>query len=178
MDTNQPVIRKFGTLMLDGEPVEPGTAYGSGKIDIGDTVPGKEITFIWIDVLGVYIADRNVLTNISSKQLEAQGLDAGSPILTTVTTIDGKTYLYRLMRTGMALRPNDNANEWAIAMLATNCDDGLWHWSGAYSWGQPIRPRDDMTPVVGGKDPRNWQFTMSSCQEPEMGFRPVLIPVN
>ena len=45
------IKRKFGTVYLDGSPVAPGAEYPGGgkKIEIRDTVPGKEIAWILFD---------------------------------------------------------------------------------------------------------------------------------
>ena len=56
------IERKFGTVYIDGEPVAPGSEYpGGGKrIEIRESVPGKEITWLLFD--SKLVADRNILT--------------------------------------------------------------------------------------------------------------------
>ena len=53
-------IIKFGSLCLDGFPVNVGTEYKPGQaIKIGETAPGKEIS--WVVVNNLLIADRSIL---------------------------------------------------------------------------------------------------------------------
>ena len=71
------IKRKFGTVYIDGEPVAPGSEYpGGGKrIEIRESVPGKEITWILFD--GKLVADRNILTFVSWDALNENHLVSG-----------------------------------------------------------------------------------------------------
>lgn len=91
------IKRKFGTIYLDGEPVPPGTEYpGNGqKIEIRDTVPGKEIT--WILVNGMLVADRNILTFVSWDALNENHLVFGQQMY-----FSGETWTTRLIKGGRA----------------------------------------------------------------------------
>ena len=72
-------IIKFGSLCLDGFPVNVGTEYKPGQaIKIGETTPGKEIS--WVVVNNLLIADHSILTGISWDDLNANGLVFGKEI--------------------------------------------------------------------------------------------------
>ena len=61
--------QKFGTVYINGAPVDPGIACPAVtditklKIELGDTVPKKEIT--WVLAGNSLVADRNLLRGIS-----------------------------------------------------------------------------------------------------------------
>lgn len=71
------IKRKFGTVYIDGEPVAPGSEYpGGGKrIEIRESVPGKEITWLLFD--SKLVADRNILTFVSWDALNENHLVSG-----------------------------------------------------------------------------------------------------
>ena len=78
------ILEKFGTIYLDGVPVPPGTVLtkcdpnNPPKIELGDTVPGMEIGWVFVD--DRLIADDNILLNVSWDILSASGLAMGKDI--------------------------------------------------------------------------------------------------
>ena len=91
------IKRKFGTVYIDGVPVAPRSEYpGSGKkIEIRDTVPGKEITWVLFD--GKLVADRNILTFVSWDALNENHLVSGQQMY-----FSGETWTARLVKGGCA----------------------------------------------------------------------------
>lgn len=91
------IKRKFGTVYIDGEPVAPGSKYpGGGKrIEIRESVPGKEITWILFD--GKLVADRNILTFVSWDALNENHLVSGQQMY-----FSRETWAVRLIKGGRA----------------------------------------------------------------------------
>lgn len=91
------IKRKFGTVYIDGKPVAPGAKYPGGgkKIEIRDTVPGKEIT--WILFNGKLVADRNILAFVSWDELNENHLVSGQQMY-----FSGETWTARLIKGGSA----------------------------------------------------------------------------
>ena len=91
------IKRKFGTVYIDGKPVDPGAEYPGGgkKIEIRDSVPGKEITWILFD--GKLVADRNILTFVSWDELSENHLVSGQQMY-----FSGETWTARLIKGGRA----------------------------------------------------------------------------
>lgn len=91
------IKRKFGTVYIDGEPVAPGSEYpGGGKrIEIRESVPGKEITWILFD--GKLVADRNILTFVSWDALNENHLVSGQQMY-----FSRETWAVRLIKGGRA----------------------------------------------------------------------------
>ena len=125
-------IIKFGSLCLDGFPVNVGTEYKPGQaIKIGETTPGKEIS--WVVVNNLLIADHSILTGISWDDLNANGLVFGKEI-----SAGGFRFTERLLRVE---KDGGMPNEWDAALDATGDDDAIWHWQGIYFWGQEAAKR-------------------------------------
>lgn len=151
-------IIKFGSLCLDGFPVNVGTEYKPGQaIKIGETTPGKEIS--WVVVNNLLIADHSILTGISWDDLNANGLVFGKEI-----SAGGFRFTERLLRVE---KDGGMPNEWDAALDATGDDDAIWHWQGIYFWGQeaakrsiaPHSARISLCPFQGprcGKSGHEW----------------------
>lgn len=147
---------RLGTLKLRGEKVRvPSTPYGTnhdiplykgGLIEIGDTDPSSlySLTFVEANVkfgsseeTKIFIADRNILVNISPQELDRQGLLYGKRVF-----IDGEEYLLRALTGGPfaysgGIAPGNNGgsdrNEW---------DSFIARKTGSYS-GLPIPGTND-----------------------------------
>lgn len=91
------IKRKFGTVYIDGEPVAPGSEYpGGGKrIEIRESVPGKEITWLLFD--SKLVADRNILTFVSWDALNENHLVSGQQMY-----FSRETWAVRLVKGGRA----------------------------------------------------------------------------
>lgn len=113
------IKRKFGTVYLDGEPVAPGSEYPGGekKIEIRDSVPGKEIT--WVLANGVLIADRNILTRISWDALNANDMAFGHEI-----NLIGEIWFVRIPKDGSV---KNNFGEWGKVLDAVSEDENVLH---------------------------------------------------
>lgn len=166
----------FGSLYFGEVPVDVGARYNGQPLNIGDTVPGKAIT--WVAVNGILIADRCVCDSISWEQLNDAELVFGKKV-----SIDGHQYLCRLLRVGNGA---DTINEWDAALSATSKDDELWHWKQMEFWGQDT-PKSS-TPYIaasascrvvrGHFSPDYWYFRSAVSKSPYVGFRPVLEPLD
>lgn len=121
------VIKKIGTLCLDGQTRQVGAEYDGEKISFGPPAPGKEIECVSTNNL--LIANRCVCRNISWEQLHAQGLVFGIPV-----QIGKEFYLCRCLKVGA--KEGVSKNEWENAVNATMEDDRIWHWKKQYFWGQ------------------------------------------
>lgn len=64
---------KFGSLYMDGQPKEVGGWYPSNEpaLRLGNTVPGKEIT--WIKSGDIYIAEQCLISFISFNNIARWG---------------------------------------------------------------------------------------------------------
>ena len=99
-------IKQFGTLFAGGEPKDSNFVYLGEDIDIRDSVPGKEIT--WVLVNGLFIADRVICQKISWDQLDTMGFVEGREV-----TVGENKYLCRLPKVGCF---NRDPNEWDAAV--------------------------------------------------------------
>ena len=161
--------RTMGSLYFNDHPVAVGSEYDSQELDIGNTVPGKEIT--WVEVNGLLIADRCVCVNISAEQLDSLGFTAGKTI-----NIDGHKYMCRLLKVGAE---RDIPNEWDAALDATSDENDLWHWEDAFFWGQePDKGSPADHALRGYHSARYWYSPLASHRGVRVGFRPVLEPLG
>lgn len=166
-------IVKLGSAYLDQEPTSPGSEYTSGTskvIELGETVPGKEIS--WVVVNGMLIADRCLLTHISWDNLNDNGLVYGKEI-----TIDGMRYQARLLKVGMV---EGEPNEWDDALDIVGESNNLWHWEKAYFWGQEtaIDGYESHRALRGYSSARSWNSRYRHSRISSHGFRPALIPLG
>jgi len=147
------ILEKFGTIYLDGIPVPPGTVLtkcdsnNPPKIELGDTVPGMEIGWVFVD--DRLIADDNILLNVSWDILSASGLTMGKDI-----QIDGDACRVRCL-----LEDKNGGSDWDD-MLDASEDNNIIHWSGTYSLGTSVlSPRSKQALIWGcaekhGRDDR------------------------
>ncbi len=161
--------RIMGSLYFDDHPTTVGSRYDGQELTIGNTVPGKEIT--WVDVNGLLIADRCVCLRINAEQLDGLRFTAGKTI-----SIDGQRYLCRLLKVGAE---RDVPNEWDAALDATSEDDKLWHWKDAFFWGQePVKGWAAIRTLRGDNSARRWRYFSASYRNVLVGFRPALEPLR
>lgn len=132
-------IKKMGTLRILGAAVPtPQKPYYKGDVlgyngtdfEIGDTVAGKEIT--WLKLGDIWVCDRNILQGVSWETLNEKGFVFGKEV-----EIDGDKYKLRIL-TGS--NGNDYGegcnNEWDRLMDKYNEDNDLLHYDDMYSWCQ------------------------------------------
>ena len=168
---------KFGTVYHNDKACEPGLCFiNSNKIDLGDSVNGKEIS--WVKYKDMYIADRCVSTAISWNKLNEQGFVYGVPV-----KIDGRHYLCRCLKIGT--RKNEDC-EWNDILRELGDSNVIWNWRHMYFWGQEVpatKPnrrqihRDSYRVVRGFYSARAWDCNLTTNQGVFVGFRPVLEPI-
>lgn len=119
-------IKKFGTLLFNNVPNDPGAIYNGDAIRIGDTVPGKEIS--WAVFGEHYIAAQSVCFNVSYAVLNGAGLIGGNPV-----KIDGEYYLCRAPRVGTSEKGRSEWNQFYNSLTASDAemiknlhDPGFW----------------------------------------------------
>ena len=161
-------IKNFGSLYLNGQPSELNAVYGGGDISLGDTVPGKAIHFVkWKDL---WVASEIVCPSASWNDLEKNNYITGWPI-----RVDGVLYLCRSLKVG---EESDVPNEWDSILDDLGEDDGLWHWSDGYFWGQETsRHLTSFRAVRGRHSARYWDSYEAAYWYVNVGFRPVLEPL-
>ena len=161
-------IKNFGSLYLNGQPSELNAVYGGGDISLGDTVPGKAIHFVkWKDL---WVASEIVCLSASWNDLEKNNYITGWPI-----RVDGVLYLCRSLKVG---EESDVPNEWDSILDDLGEDDGLWHWSDGYFWGQETsRHLTSFRAVRGRHSARYWDSYEAAYWYVNVGFRPVLEPL-
>ena len=161
-------IKNFGSLYLNGQPSELNAVYGGGTISLGDTVPKKAIPFVkWKDL---WVASKIVCPKASWNDLKKHNFITGWPI-----RIDGVPYLCRSLKVG---EERDVPNEWDSILDDLGEDDGLWHWSDGYFWGQEISRRFASSRAVRGwVSVRYWDYNYATYRYVDVGFRPALEPL-
>lgn len=134
-------IKKFGTLQILGaavpapeKPYRKGDVLGYNGTDfgIGDTVPGKEIT--WLKLGDIWVCDRNILQGISWETLNKKGFVFGKEI-----EIDNEKYTLRIL-TGSDGEDYGKGcgNEWDHLADEYDEDNDILHFDNMYSWCQLI----------------------------------------
>ena len=175
-------IKKMGTLRILGAAVPaPQKPYYKGDVlgyngtdfEIGDTVPGKEIT--WLKLGDLWVCDRNILQGISWDTLNEKGYVFGKEV-----EIDGEKYKLRML-TGSD--GNDYGagcdNEWDKLMDEYNEDNELLHYKDMYSWCQETD--SDYTSyrsIRGYNTARGYVGYTSSNAGASLGWRPALEKLN
>lgn len=179
-------IKVLGTLYLVGRgylknPKRPSVGgdvppYNGHGIYIYDTLKDENYGIRWVEVNGILIADRVIMSNVSWRQLDIEGFVEGREF-----TIDGKKYICRLPEVGRyECVEGASGSEWSRALAQTSREDDLWHWKGMLFWGreQCGDARIDESHTRGVYSP-DAQVIMGKDTEVEtLGFRPVLIPLE
>ena len=160
--------KNFGSLYLNGQPSELKRPSPHMDISLGDTVPGKAIHFVkWKDL---WVASEIVCPGASWNDLEKNNYITGWPI-----RVDGVLYLCRSLKVG---EESDVPNEWDSILDDLGEDDGLWHWSDGYFWGQETsRHLTSFRAVRGYTSARRWNYHSATVRNVDVGFRPVLEPL-
>ena len=160
--------KNFGSLYLNGQPSELKRPSPHMDISLGDTVPGKAIHFVkWKDL---WVASEIVCPSASWNDLEKNNYITGWPI-----RVDGVLYLCRSLKVG---EESDVPNEWDSILDDLGEDDGLWHWSDGYFWGQETsRHLTSFRAVRGYHSARYWDSYEAAYWYVNVGFRPVLEPL-
>ena len=161
-------VKSFGSLYLNGRPSVLNAEYGGGNISLGDTVPEEAIPFVkWKDL---WVASEIICPNAGWNDLEKYNFITGWPI-----RIDGVLYLCRSLKVG---EERDVPNEWDSILDELGEDDGLWHWSDGYFWGQETSRRFASSRAVRGwSSARYWNYDSATYRYVYVGFRPVLEPL-
>ena len=174
-------IRKFGTLMLHGMPMpEPEKPFNNGDtigyngtdFEIGDTVEGKELT--WLKLGNLWVCDRNILMGVSWDTLNAKGYVFGREI-----TIDGHRFKVRCL-TGSEDTYGDGCdNEWDRFMDEYNEDNDLTHYKDMYTICQETDcDYSDCRSTRGYSSARNYYYSFATNTSTYLAFRPVLEDLN
>ena len=161
-------IVNLGSLYLNGQPKSLGVKYNGEVLSFGDTDPERPIPFVkWGELL---VASQCVCINISWEQLSMAGYIFGHPV-----KIDGTPYLCRSLKVG---EERDVPNEWDSILDDLGEDDGLWHWSKRFFWGQETsRHLASRRAVRGYLSARSWSDNYATSRDVLVGFRPVLEPL-
>jgi len=162
-------IIQLGSMYFNDEPFCIGSQCNGRNLSIGNTVKGKEIS--WVNVNGLLVASHIICTNISWNNLNQQGFIFGKKV-----PIDGNLYVCRSLKVSSdeIIEPN----EWDNILDATCEEDSLWHWNKAFFWGQEISKRDEEYRANRGYySARNWGDYSASLRGASLGFRPALEPL-
>jgi len=158
-------------MYFDGEPFLIGSELNRRCLTIGDTVKGKEIS--WVNVNGLLVADHVVCTDISWDGLNKQGFIFGKKV-----TIDGIPYFCRSLKVG---NTKGIPNEWDNILDATGEYNSLWHWKNVFFWGQETTKYGISHTASranrGYISARYWSHDSAADRYVNVGFRPALEPL-
>lgn len=177
-------IRKFGTLMLHGAPMPvPQKPFYRGDVigfngtdfEIGDTVEGKELT--WLKVGDLWVCDRNILMGVSWDTLNAKGYVFGKEI-----TIDGHRFKVRCLTGSDGSEDSYGAgcdNEWDKLMDEYSEDNNLLHYDDMYTICQETDCDYSVCRSVrGDSSARNYSDFSATYANTYIAFRPALEDLN
>ena len=161
-------IVNLGSLYLNGQPKDLGVEYNGEVLSFGNTNSERSIPFVkWGELL---VANQCVCVNISWDELNKAGYIFGCPV-----KIDGTFYLCRSLEVG---EEKDVSNEWDSILDDLGEDDGLWHWSEQFFWGQETsKNQASFRAVRGYPSARTWYNLDATDRHVYVGFRPVLEPL-
>lgn len=177
-------IRKFGTLMLHGAPMPvPQKPFYKGDVigfngtdfEIGDTVEGKELT--WLKLGNLWVCDRNILMGISWDTLNKKGYVFGKEI-----TIDGKKFKLRCLTGSDGSRGSYGKgcnNEWDRFMDEYGEDNKLTHFDDMYTWCQETDcDYSGCRSIRGCYSARSYGYYYAANTLAYIAFRPALEDLN
>ena len=171
-------VKKFGTLRILGAAVQaPEKPYYKGDVlgyngtnfEIGDTVAGKEIT--WLKLGDIWVCDRNILQGISWETLNEKGFVFGKEV-----EIDGEKYKMRLL-TGSDRNDYGEScdNEWDCLVSEYNEDNEILHFDDMYSWCQETDcDYTSYRSIRGYGSARDYNSHVATFTRLDIGWRPVL----
>lgn len=174
-------VKKFGTMRILGaavptpqKPCYKGDilGYNGADFEIGDTVAGKEITWLKLDDL--WICDRNILQGVSWETLNEKGFVFGKEV-----EIDGERYKLRILTGSNGNNYGEGCNnEWDRLMDEYNEDNDLLHFD-MYSWCQETDCDYSFDRSVRGYgSARSYDDSSATDTLTYLGWRPVLEKLN
>lgn len=175
-------VKKFGTMRILGAAVPaPEKPYYKGDVlgyngtnfEIGDTVAGKEIT--WLKLGDIWVCDRNILQGISWGILNEKGLVFGKEV-----EIDGKKYKMRLLTGSDGNDYGEGCdNEWDRLMSEYNEDNEILHFDDMYSWCQETNcDYSSFRSFRGYLSARYYNYNYATYANAGIGWRPALEKLN
>lgn len=177
-------IKKIGTLMLHGMPMpapeKPSyrgdvIGYNGTDFEIGDTVEGKELT--WLKVGNLWVCDRNILAGVSWDTLNAKGYVFGKEI-----TIDGHRFKLRCLTGSDGSEDSYGAgcnNEWDRFMDEYHEDNNLTHFEDMYTICQETDcDYSAYRSVRGSSSARYCNGYVATYAYARLAFRPALEELN
>lgn len=171
-------VKKFGTLRILGAAVPaPEKPYYKGDVlgyngtnfEIGDTVAGKEIT--WLKLGDIWVCDRNILQGISWETLNEKGFVFGKEV-----EIDGEKYKMRLLTGSDGNDYGEGCdNEWDRLMSEYNEGNKVLHFNNMYSWCQETDcDYSSRRSIRGCYSARSYSNYAATNTNTSVGWRPVL----
>lgn len=171
-------VKKFGTLRILGAAVPaPEKPYYKGDVlgyngtnfEIGDTVAGKEIT--WLKLGDIWVCDRNILQGISWETLNEKGFVFGKEV-----EIDGEKYKMRLLTGSDGNDYGEGCdNEWDRLMSEYNEGNKVLHFNNMYSWCQETDcDYSSNRSLRGYVSARYCNYDDATNSDADVGWRPVL----
>ena len=175
-------IRKFGTLMLHGMPMPAPEkpfyrgdmiGYNGTDFEIGDTVEGKELT--WLKLGNLWVCDRNILQGVSWETLNEKGFVFGKEV-----EIDGEKYKLRILTGSDGNDYGEGCdNEWDRLMSEYNEDNEILHFDDMYSWCQETDcDYSSLRSIRGYASARGYYNYNASGTYTRIGWRPALEKLN
>ena len=175
-------VKKFGTLRILGAAVPaPQKPYYKGDIlgyngtdfEIGDTVAGKEIT--WLKLGDLLVCDRNILQGVSWETLNEKGLVFGKEV-----EIDGDKYKLRILTGSDGNDYGEGCNnEWDRLMDEYNEDNDLLHYDNMYSWCQETDcDYASIRSIRGCNSALHYNGYNATYTYTSLGWRPALEKLN
>lgn len=178
-------IRNFGSLYLDGRPVEAGAEYRwerrtkeilenpiprTPSIAIGNTDPDHPIG--WFPVGKILVPTEDLLIGVSWRDLDANGLASAKSI-----TIDGLPYQLRLFKIGKTYNDPGEWGQFAEFVAEQGLDPNLSNcdvWADSPAW-----KFENAHPSIG-VDLQSLHFRCGPVHAgtwDRMAWRPVLEPI-
>lgn len=175
-------VKKFGTMRILGAAVPaPEKPYYKGDVlgyngtnfEIGDTVAGKEIT--WLKLGDLWVCDRNILQGVAWETLNEKGFVFGKEV-----EIDGEKYKLRILTGSDGSDYGEGCNnEWDRLMDEYNEDNNLLHYDNMYSWCQETDCNySSYRSFRGYNSARSCGYYNAAIARASVGWRPALEKPN